>query len=75
MDFLGVSFTEWIGYAAMAMLLLSFTMKAVTKLRIVNSIGCLLFVIYGFMLDPIAKPIIITNGAILCVNLYYLLKK
>ncbi|MCH4551356.1 uroporphyrinogen decarboxylase [Aestuariibaculum lutulentum] len=75
MDFLGVSFTEWVGYAAMAMLLLSFTMKAVTKLRIVNSIGCLLFVIYGFMLDPIAKPIIITNGAILCVNLYYLLKK
>ncbi|MCR8666464.1 uroporphyrinogen decarboxylase [Aestuariibaculum sp. M13] len=75
MDFLGISFTEWVGYAAMAMLLLSFTMKAVTKLRIVNSIGCLLFVIYGFMLDPIAKPIIITNGAILCVNLYYLLKK
>ncbi|WMI65933.1 uroporphyrinogen decarboxylase [Aestuariibaculum sp. YM273] len=75
MDFLGVSFTEWVGYAAMAMLLLSFTMKAVTKLRIINSIGCLLFVIYGFMLDPIAKPIIITNGAILCVNLYYLLKK
>ncbi|GAA4292443.1 uroporphyrinogen decarboxylase [Aestuariibaculum suncheonense] len=75
MEILDISLTDWVGYAAMATLLLSFLMKAVTKLRIVNSIGCLLFVIYGFMLEPAAKPIIITNAAILCVNLYYILKK
>ncbi len=75
MEYFGILLVEWVGYAAMATLLLSFTFKSVTKLRIVNSLGCLLFVLYGFMLEPIAKPIIITNGAIFFVNLYYLLKK
>lgn len=68
-----ITFVEWIGYAAMATLLISFMMKQVTKLRVINSIGCALFVWYGFALDPIAKPIIITNAAIICINLYYLL--
>ncbi|NQY04935.1 MAG: uroporphyrinogen decarboxylase [Flavobacteriaceae bacterium] len=67
-------FVEWIGYAAMATLLISFMMKEVAKLRIINAVGCALFVWYGFALDPIAKPIIVTNLAILGINLYYLLK-
>lgn len=75
MEFLGISFTEWVGNAAMAILLISFLMKSVNKLRIVNSFGCLLFVIYGFMLDPMSKPVMISNFAILCINVYYLLKK
>jgi len=75
MMFLGISWVEWIGYAAMATMLVSFSMKSVNKLRIVNAFGCLLFVFYGFLLQPIAKPIIITNAAIFCINLYYLLKK
>lgn len=75
MTFLGISWVEWIGYAAMATMLVSFSMKSVNKLRIVNAFGCLLFVFYGFLLQPIAKPIIITNVAIFCINLYYLLKK
>jgi hypothetical protein len=75
MEFLGVSWVEWIGYAAMATVLVSFLMKSVNKLRIVNAFGCLLFVFYGFILEPISKPIIITNIAILCINLYYIVKK
>jgi uncharacterized protein with PQ loop repeat len=75
MEFLGISYVEWIGYAAMATVLISFLMKSVKKLRIVNSVGCLLFVFYGIMLEPLSKPIIITNTAIFCINLYYLLKK
>ena len=75
MEFFGISWVEWIGYAAMATVLISFLMKSVTKLRIVNSFGCLLFVIYGFVLQPISKPIIITNLAIFGINLYYLLQK
>lgn len=73
--FLGISLVEWVGYAAMATVLTSFLMKSVTKLRIVNSLGCLLFVVYGVMLDPLSKPIVVTNTAILCINIYYLLKK
>lgn len=73
MQFLGISFEEWIGYAAMATVLISFLMKSITKLRIVNSFGSLLFVFYGFLLLPISKPIIITNIIIFFINLYYLL--
>lgn len=65
--------TELIGYLASAMVLLAFLMKDIRKLRIINSIGCILFVIYGVMLDSI--PIIITNAAILMVNFYYLFIK
>ncbi|MCF7560428.1 uroporphyrinogen decarboxylase [Sabulilitoribacter multivorans] len=75
MELLGVSYVEWIGYLAMATVLISFLMKSVVKLRIVNSFGCLLFVVYGFVLTPISKPIIITNLAILGINLYYLTRK
>ena len=64
MELAGIVFSEWVGYAAMATVLISFLMKSVIKLRIVNSFGCLLFVIYGIMLEPISKPIIITNIAI-----------
>ncbi|UKM64645.1 uroporphyrinogen decarboxylase [Flavobacteriaceae bacterium GSB9] len=75
MAFLGIPWVEWLGYAAMATVLVSFLMKSVYKLRIVNALGCLLFVFYGLALQPISKPIIITNLAILCINLYYLFKK
>ncbi|WP_405293152.1 uroporphyrinogen decarboxylase [Algibacter sp. Ld11] len=74
MEFLGISITDWVGYAAMATVLISFLMTSVNKLRIVNSAGCLLFVFYGIMLSPLSKPIVITNVAIFCVNLFYLLK-
>ena len=75
MEFLGVSITEWVGYAAMGTVLISFLMKSVKKLRIVNSFGCLLFVFYGVLLEPISNPIIVTNTAIFLINLFYLFKK
>ena len=71
MDVLGISLTEWVGYAAMLALLISFMMKDVRKLRLINSIGAILFVVYGFMLAT-SWPIVITNTAILCINFYYL---
>ncbi len=74
MEILGFSLTELIGYMAMALLLVSFMMKDVTKLRIVNSFGCAFFVAYGVMLVT-SWPIIITNSAIISINLYYLLLK
>jgi len=67
--------TDWVGYAAMATVLVSFLMKDVKRLRIINSLGCLLFVIYGMMLSPLSWPIIITNTAIFCINVYYLVLK
>lgn len=74
MEFFGIEITEWVGYAAMTALLVSFMMKDVNKLRIINTIGCILFVSYGFMLQT-SWPIIISNGAIVFINLYYLVIK
>lgn len=75
MIIMGISLVEWIGYMATAVVLISFLMKSIKKLRIVNALGCLLFVLYGVMLTPVSKPIIITNVVIFGINMYYLLKK
>ena len=74
MSILGITITEWVGYLASIVLIISFMMKNVSTLRIVNSVGALLFVVYGIMLT-ISWPIIITNGFILLLNVYYLTKK
>ncbi|MBC7845503.1 MAG: uroporphyrinogen decarboxylase [Flavobacterium sp.] len=68
-----ISLTEWVGYLASLVLMVSFLMKNINTLRIVNSTGCLLFVAYGFMLAT-SWPIIITNAFILGVNIFYLTK-
>ena len=65
---------DLVGYLASALLMLSFTLKQIKALRIVNTLGCLCFVIYGFMLST-AWPVIITNGFIALVNFYHLSKK
>ena len=66
------NFTEYIGYVASALVLVSFIMKNITYLRIINTIGCGFFILYGILLP--SAPIIITNTAIVLINLYYLLK-
>lgn len=68
-----ISLTEWTGYLASLILMISFLMKNINTLRIINSVGALLFVIYGFMLAT-SWPVIITNTFILGINIYYLAK-
>lgn len=70
----GIETTEFIGYLASLALMISFMMKNINTLRIINSVGAILFIIYGFKLD-ISWPIIITNVFILMVNIYYLILK
>jgi uncharacterized protein with PQ loop repeat len=70
MDF---SSTEIIGYLASFIVLISFLMKEMKTLRIINSIGCVMFVAYGILLN-FSVPIIITNVAIVAINIYYLMK-
>lgn len=69
MDFNGV---ELLGYAASIMVALSLTMKDIIKLRIINFFGCALFTAYGLMID--SWPVVLTNGFIACVNVYFLVK-
>ncbi len=68
-----ISLTDFVGYLASAVLMISFLMKNIHTLRIINSIGALLFVVYGILLAT-SWPIIITNTFILGVNVYYLTK-
>lgn len=65
--------TGFLGYLASALILVSFLFGNVTKLRIVNTVGCVTFVIFGLLTHN--YPIIITNAGITLINLYYLLKK
>ncbi len=69
--FLGIAILEWTGYIASAIILVSYLMKNVTKLRIIGTVGCIFFVIYGSLIP--SWPIVITNGVIVIINLYYLL--
>jgi uncharacterized protein with PQ loop repeat len=71
----GTETLDLLGYAASLVVLLAFLMKNINTLRIVNSIGCLLFIIYGFLFDLPNLPIIVTNVGILMVNGYYLFFK
>ncbi len=74
MDFSVINTTELVGYLAMVVLLLSFLMKDIRRLRTLNTIACALFVTYGFLLET-SWPIIISNAAIFGINLYYLFLK
>ena len=67
------SSTEIIGYTASFIVLVSFLMTDISKLRIINSIGCVMFVAYGILLN-FSIPIILTNVAIVGINIYYLIK-
>ena len=67
-----MTYVDLIGYAASLFVLLSFVMKRMTVLRLVNIVGCSFFILYGFLLPEISLPIVITNIAIVCVNVLYL---
>ncbi|MGR5238234.1 YgjV family protein [Vibrio alfacsensis] len=67
-----MNMVEILGYAASIMVAISLTMKDIVKLRILNFIGCALFTAYGLMID--SWPVMLTNGFIACVNVYFLAK-
>lgn len=65
---------SYVGYAASFFVVLSFILKDLRKVRIVNLIGCILFVIYGIY-SGMLWPIIIPNAILCFIQLYHLLKK
>ena len=68
----GIPWIEWIGYSASALIVISLIMTSVVKLRVLNTAGCVLFVVYGFIIG--AYPIAISNLMIVLINLYHLYK-
>lgn len=67
---LETTWVEWIGYAASIAIVCSLLMSSIVKLRVINMVGALLFVWYGFLVK--AYPVVISNVLIICINLYYL---
>jgi len=66
--------TNYVGYAASFFVVLSFILKDLRKVRLLNLIGCILFVIYGVFSDYL-WPIIIPNAILCFIQLYHLVKK
>ncbi len=77
---MGSSLAVFMGYAASFFVVLSFLLKDLRKVRTVNLVGCILFVIYGVMkgegvISAMYWPVIIPNVILFFVQVYHLLKK
>lgn len=67
---MNLNVVELIGYVASVLIVASFAMKSVVRLRIVSLVGSVVFVVYGILLGSI--PLIITNAAAAALNLWNL---
>jgi len=61
---------EIIGYIASALVAISLMMSSILKLRILNMIGAIAFVIYGLLIN--AYPVALMNLFIVGINIYHL---
>jgi len=71
------NWAEIAGYLASLFIVLSFVFKGVKTIRIINFIGCGFFVVYGLFVSDagVLWPIIIPNGILCLVHVYYLFIK
>ena len=63
---------EMIGYLGSVMVAISLMMRSLVRLRTINSIGCLVFVVYGILIH--AYPVAALNGFVFCTNAFYLVR-
>lgn len=63
---------EIIGYVSTVLVLVSFLMASVVKLRIINTIGSGIFVIYALLIG--SYPTAILNLGIVSINIYFLVR-
>lgn len=65
-----INITEWLGYLASSLILLSMMMSSIKKLRWINLSGAALFSIYGFIIS--AMPVAFMNAMVVFINIYHL---
>ena len=58
------------GYLSMIIVLISMLMTDIKKLRIINSIACSMFIVYGYFHE--AYPVVLMNTIVIIINLYKL---
>lgn len=61
---------EWLGISASVIILISFLMKNILWVRLVNIVGAIVFVIYGIIIGAISVWLL--NGMLVVVHLIYL---
>ena len=70
--FVDVLKNEWLGIVASAFILVSFLFTKQTITRLINMIGCVVFVVYGLLLPTYSTAFM--NGALFIVHIVYLVK-
>ncbi|MFP4147898.1 MAG: hypothetical protein ACLFV0_00225 [Nitriliruptoraceae bacterium] len=65
-----VTTVELVGYLASLLIVLSLLMASLWRLRIINLLGASVFTVYGVLIGSV--PVVLTNGAIVLIDLYYL---
>ena len=70
--FLDVLKNEWLGIVASVFILISFLFTKQTITRLINMVGCIVFVIYGLLLPTYSTAFM--NGALFIVHVVYLIK-
>ena len=63
---------EWLGLLASAFILVSFLTTNQTRTRLINMVGCVVFVVYGFLLPAYSTAFM--NAALFVVHIVYLTK-
>ena len=67
-----MDFIQLLGYAASFIIFISLTMKSIVKLRIVNAIGCVVFVLFALKTNSL--PAVAMNVGIVFIDIYYLVR-
>ncbi len=65
-----ITISAWL---APTFVILSFLLKKIRQIRIVNLVGCIFFVIYG-ILKGMLLPVIIPNGLLACIQIYFIVR-
>ena len=65
-----INLVQCLGYLASVLVAISFLMKSINKLRFVNLVGSICFVIYAVAINAI--PVALINLFTVCINVYYL---
>ncbi len=67
-----MNWIEGLGYFATVVTLVSMMVKDMVYLRVINSVGCLLWIGYGMMSESI--PVLMVNTIILGIHIFKLIE-
>ena len=63
---------EIFGYIGTVLILISFLVENVFKLRVLNSIGAIFWIVYG--VGIMAMPTIVVNSCVLFIHIFWIIK-